>query len=816
MNKVYSLIISFLITAQITAQNIAINTTGASANASAMLDIASTSSGLLIPRMTSTERTAIVSPATGLLVFDATMNSFYFYNGTAWQMLTGSSNGWGLTGNTATTAGTNFIGTTDAVDFVAKTNNIERIRVTSAGNFGIGTATPNAPLQFANTVANRKIVLWETGNDDHQFYGLGINGSVLRYQVDNASASHVFYAGSGSSSSNELMRIQGNGNVGIGTPNPVNMLQVNSSTNFSFLHSSNSTSGSTGLDGAVFGTLDENAFVYNREIGSLYFGTSNLPRVTIDPTGNVGIGTLNPVNMLQVNSPTNLSFIHSSNSTTGSTGLDGAVFGTLDGNAYLYNRENAPLEFGTNNSTRMIIDPNGNVGIGTFSPANMLQVNSSTNFSYIHSSNSTTGSTGADGSVFGMLDLNAYVYNREIGPIHFGTSNSTRMTVDPNGNVGIGTETPAAKLEVLGSLRIGNDVWHTSTDGLLRSYYETNGSNFYVTGNGFNFQNSSYTHVFNILNNGNVGIGTTNPVNKLQVNSSTSTSFLHSSNSTSGSTGFDGAIFGTINENAYLYNRENSPLYFGTNNLNRMTIDANGDVGIGTATPAAKLHVAGTLRVGNDVWHTSADGKFRTFYGSNGSSYYGSANDHIFRNPSDVDCFAITDLGSVVFNNNVSHYSMDGASRFFFDAGGTTSFSTPNSTFQYSGSGLVQAQLVSGKWYASGYLAFSDQRLKKDITPLNNALNKVLQMQAFNYLYRQDVLPKTSLDDKPQIGFIAQDVEKIFPHMVTTREDGYKAIDYSKMTPVLVEAIKEQQKIIDDLKKEMQDLKSMVESLREK
>ena len=98
------------------------------------------------------------------------------------------------------------------------------------GNVGIGTNSPNAPLQFANAVVNRKVVLWEGANNDHQFYGLGVNSGILRYQVDATVADHVFYAGSSATASNELMRIRGNGNVGIGTTTPSSRLDVSGNT----------------------------------------------------------------------------------------------------------------------------------------------------------------------------------------------------------------------------------------------------------------------------------------------------------------------------------------------------------------------------------------------------------------------------------------------------------------------------------------------------------------------------------------------------------------------------------------------------------
>jgi len=102
----------------------------------------------------------------------------------------------------------------------------------------------------------------------------------------------------------------------------------------------------------------------------------------------------------------------------------------------------------------------------------------------------------------------------------------------------------------------------------------------------------------------------------------------------------------------------------------------------------------------------------------------------------------------------------------------------------------------------------SDRRLKKNITDLTDVLPSVLKVQGVRY----DL--KTQEDSAPgqgkNIGFIAQDIEKYFPELVKTDDHGIKSVDYEKMTAVLVESTKEQQKEIDELKAEVQELKALI------
>lgn len=110
---------------------------------------------------------------------------------------------------------------------------------------------------------------------------------------------------------------------------------------------------------------------------------------------------------------------------------------------------------------------------------------------------------------------------------------------------------------------------------------------------------------------------------------------------------------------------------------------------------------------------------------------------------------------------------------------------------------------VSGNIYHTGsVLNSSDKRYKRDITGLTSSLSKTLQLKGVNYYYKSEAFSQKKFSERLQIGFIAQEVRKIVPELVLEDQEGYLSVDYSKLTPLLVEAIKEQQVLIQQLKNE--------------
>jgi hypothetical protein len=114
---------------------------------------------------------------------------------------------------------------------------------------------------------------------------------------------------------------------------------------------------------------------------------------------------------------------------------------------------------------------------------------------------------------------------------------------------------------------------------------------------------------------------------------------------------------------------------------------------------------------------------------------------------------------------------------------------------------------ILGSLWANGTTYASDGRFKKNIEPLQESLDKVLQLQGVSYEMKTDEFPKEHFDTGTQVGLIAQDVEKIVTEVVTEGPNEYKAIDYAKLVPLLIESIKAQQERMLKMQEEIDGLK---------
>src|SRR5436190_16669596 len=113
MKKIVFLIGGILTFIIVNSQSVSINTDGTPPHPSSILDVRSSTKGMLIPRMSTASRNAIVTPAKGLMLYDSTTSSFWFYNGALWSEISTGNTVWKITGNAGTDPLNNYIGTTD-------------------------------------------------------------------------------------------------------------------------------------------------------------------------------------------------------------------------------------------------------------------------------------------------------------------------------------------------------------------------------------------------------------------------------------------------------------------------------------------------------------------------------------------------------------------------------------------------------------------------------------------------------------------------------------------------------------------------------
>jgi hypothetical protein len=395
-----------------------------------------------------------------------------------------------------------------------------------------------------------------------------------------------------------------------------------------------------------------------------------------------------------------------------------------------------------------------------------------------------------------------------VAPIHFSQGSTRVMTLSDNGNVGIGTNNPSYKLDIWNGSDFDMRLRDNSLGGTVGILFETSNnfsgtSQAYIKGVGqgasgrsdlifgtaTNAGDVTASEKMRITSGGNVGIGTTSPNARLQVQDSANTFPLL----ISGLNQTNGIAIGTNSSNVAViqgYTRT----FSATNNI---AINADGgNVGIGTTSPNARLEIRESNRVFDSYGNINVfttDLSTQNVGGSIalGGDSFGGTSPYPFAKIQGIKEGGGAWAGALILGTTQSNSAITEKMRIT-SAGnvgiGTTS---PSYTLHVNGS-------VAG---TSAYVNLSDKRYKKDILPIENALDKILALNGVTFNWDKENTDM-NLDDNNHIGLLAQDVEEIIPQVVSTGtdENKTKSVAYTDLIPVLIEAIKELKAEIEILK----------------
>jgi hypothetical protein len=424
-----------------------------------------------------------------------------------------------------------------------------RLYINSVGNIGIGNTAPSALLHISGT-------------------------SILNGASTHVSTLYI----SGATTLNSTLNIVSLDNITVTTT----LLNFKNVSGYGIYADSQSI-------GARGNTLDFKSSDFN------VTGTTTTRSVlTMRPEGTIGINTSNPLGQLHVEGATSILGT--------STGGSNLIINDIPGARWRISTGSYALNFfkhtGTTTSDfsswsqRMILDQNGYLGIGTTTPAYPLTVNTVNNTAgLVHTTGTVTVATWADSARGGFLGT---ISNHPLG---FYTNNGGALvTISTAGNMGIGTTTPAYKLDVTGDINFTGTLYNNgvafSGGGGGSSQWTTSGANIYY-------------------NNGNVGIGTTTPSYKLHIEGNVNGDGIVNLTKNTNSSGFAASYWGTDQASVGVIFK-NGSARSADGGVNTLTLrndggdlrlqsagannsihikGTSGNVGIGTISPNAVLHV---------------------------------------------------------------------------------------------------------------------------------------------------------------------------------------------------------------------------------
>jgi hypothetical protein len=705
------------------------------------------------------------------------------------------------------------------------------------GNVGIGTTSPAYRLTVNNDIG------FTTGAS------LKWGANTYIYGNNNAQIEAVVNGNYG-------IFINSNGNVGVGTSSPAYKLDVRSGAvyvaggGFSGPESETGyrvkmydnggvhNDPGIGLDGA--GGAGE--IMWFNAYNGFYFnlGTQGV-KVKIDSSGNVGIGTTSPANKLQIGS-------------VGTTGFGANDIAIGNGTQVMTFYQSSTISNWYTNTSFALLPAGagavGNVGIGSSSPAYRLDVSGQGRFSGVLTADSDiltrTKLQISNGRLFEIIGSSTSLN------IYDGSAGSSRMLIDSNGNVGIGTTTVPSKLTIApAALTTVSTIEFTNTDNAVIS------SHFSQT---FAIDNTNAVGGRSfVFAKGAKGYGN-QPSTLMQILGDTGATMARSVNLSGAKVGQDeeiGSLAGLVGwYTGDSYNATDKVWYDISGNANH----TNGSQGSPTkvtfsggvqnayksfsvvsgSTSDALVWPTAILPTTYTLFHVAryaggTEARIFSGYTTNWLSGFWSGNsgvafhqgwitdqtDHFttnwvlstdqnsyYKGQSNASVYSATGGGgtsdrlSINAGNNGEPSNWMVAEVIVFNRSLTTEeilyvetylarkYGLPNNNNYFQGNINATGDIIA---YFS-----SDAKLKDNISAIESPLEKISKINgvSFNWNDKQSVYET----GKKDYGVIAQEVEEVLPELVTTRDSGYKAVRYEKIVPLLIEAIKEQQHQIDELK----------------
>lgn len=690
----------------------------------------------------------------------------------------------------------------------------------NAGNVGIGTTTPADKLE---------IVMNGSGNQD----GLSIKavnsfgaGSQPGVQFNKPDGTKIYSVASDVDSdmllitnrdNQVIMTGLQNGNVGIGTITPKEKLDVNGNlvaNNFA-LSRDNVTRGTLFL--ATTG--DFNHALYNNYSNidgkgqwdganwnvhsGLRIQTGNVDStlktaLSLSEAGNLGvIGKISSQSTLKTDGE---------NTVTTKDYVDAKVFESITGVT-----ESDP-QIASRNLDKITVTSDGKVGIGTNSPSTKIEIVGDNPYVFTNQDQSGFIADAASLKRVGLMKYSGKeggIWRVQNQDFEIGRISGTDLTGDPGifttdlyvsgtGNVGIGTTTPSTKLHIIAGSGSASAIKFCDVTGDSQCAELVAGSSYYGFRNNSNRLDLSISQA-----TGNVGIGTTTPSAKLTISGGRVPLVINGdqsdltgmtiNNSTVGETGWslymsgqDG--FGGSESGDFVIDEGGNS--GGSVGGARMTIKNNtGNVGIGTTTPTTRLHVKGGSGIMIEGGISNAP--------FNILQYGTSASDNHIRIGTDTGHYS--DAALEIYQSNTDNNSVAPGYSIF---NGKVGIGTNN--IQNVASEPSEALEVAGNVKATAFLQSSDKRLKTDIKTLDEA-NDILKLRGVQFTWKQSGIK--------DIGFIAQEVEEIFPELVSTGNDDMKAVKYANMTALLLEVVKDQDNKIAELENQNKTILERLERL---